>query len=751
SKPIGYERIKVTKVTALSPKQSTTTWFRAIKLFSNTPQRLVQLMKRAFPSGLCSKTRSSKPLSSQHLQNLSDGLSLDKALDDLLGPSCSSPKPPYTHTPLHESFYIPLLKACLKLKALPQAQRINAHLCHSIPSLSTFLGENLLLTLARCGAISDALALFESLSQRTVFSWTAIISGLSDYGHAYDALRMHECMLEDGLEPDAYTFVSLFKACGTISDLETGRKLHDAARIKGFMSEMIVLTALLSMYAKCGALEEAEDVFCCLCQPDIVSWNALLCAYIDHGEGEKTLLLYLQMHEERMYPSHHTVVIALKACKCAADGGDAEAALEVGRALHSYARKHGIESQIFVQTTLVSMYGKCGNIMEAENVFTEPLQHHLSLWNAMLSAYVEQGHTQKGLQLFGQMLMEGVSPDERTYTVALQACVTCMERDGVKSSTQTLCLQIGEALHYDAEVGNFTSSVYVGTILLSLYGKCGLIAKAERVFDGLSEHTAIAWNALLCAYIDSGQGEKVVDLYKQMQLDHVPLDATLILSVLQACNEIGTLGVCLRLHFDVMTLEHDVDFCLRSALINAYGTCANIADAESVLHGFPHLDVASWNACIAGYAMEGNITASALSFEEIQFAGLIPDGVTYASIISACNHAGLVQNAMEYFVLMGSLHGISPDAKHLVSISDLLGRAGDFRRVNSILQRMSKHTDLNMWLFLLGACRTHGNLELAKQAFEYAVDLEPEQATAYVSMANMYAETAEVEVAAESG
>ncbi|MCO5599476.1 hypothetical protein L7F22_053580 [Adiantum nelumboides] len=708
-------------------------------------------MKRAFPSQTCSATRTSKFTPSQRLHYLSDGVSLDKALDDLLGPSCSHPEPPRAETALPQSIYIHLLKACIKLKALPQAQRINAHLSHSLPGLSTFLVENVLLTLARCGAIDDARALFHLLPQRSVFSWTAIISGLSDYGHAHEALRMHECMLKDGLEPDAYTFLSLFKACGTISDLETGRKLHDAARIKGFTLEMIVLTALLSMYAKCGALEEAEDVFSCMGQPDVVSWNALLCAYVDHGEGGKALLLFLQMHEERMYPSHQTMVIALKACKCVADTGNAEVALEVGRALHSYARRKGFEGQVFVHTTLVSTYGKCGKTLEAENVFTEQLQHHLSLWNAMLSAYVEQGYTHKCLQLFCQMLLEGVSPDERTYTVALQACVTCLERDGFNSNVRTMCMQIGEALHSDAEVENFTSSLYIGTTLLSFYGKCGLIAKAESVFDGLFHHSAIAWNALLCAYNVGGQGEKVLDLFKGMQLDQLPLDATSVLSVLQACNDVGTLGVCLHLHFSVVYLEHDLDLFVRSALINAYGGCTSIEDAESVLHGFPQLDTASWNACIAGFSMEGNITASTILFEEIQLAGLIPNGVTYASIISACNHAGLVQNALECFALMGSAHGISPDAKHLVSVADLLGRAGDFTRVDSILQRISKHADLSMWLFLLGACRTHGNLELAKKAFQFAVDLEPEQPAAYVSMANVYAETVEVEAVAESG
>eukprot|EP00250_Pteridium_aquilinum_P033939 c669_g1_i1 orf=73-564(+) len=116
--------------------------------------------------------------------------------------------------------YLSLLKACAKSKALDITKRLQAHFEHRHVDLSRPLGEHLVLTLARCGAFEDALSLLHRLPRRTAFSWTAIISSLTDSAHPHDALTMHHRMLEDGVDPDPYTFVALFKACGCALDLE---------------------------------------------------------------------------------------------------------------------------------------------------------------------------------------------------------------------------------------------------------------------------------------------------------------------------------------------------------------------------------------------------------------------------------------------------------------------------------------------------------------------------------------------------
>eukprot|EP00250_Pteridium_aquilinum_P011414 c2004_g1_i1 orf=1-642(-) len=174
--------------------------------------------------------------------------------------------------------YLSLLKTCIKKKALVQAKQIYAHLSRHRVQLNSLLAGYLVVTLAKCGAIEDALQLSQSLPRRSVFSWTALISACVDFGWGSQALELHQCMLEDGVEANAFTYASLFKACGSVSDLARGKKFHDDARKRGFMSHAFVANTIVSMYGKCGALADAEDVFSALPQQDAVSWNAMLSA-----------------------------------------------------------------------------------------------------------------------------------------------------------------------------------------------------------------------------------------------------------------------------------------------------------------------------------------------------------------------------------------------------------------------------------------------------------------------------------------
>lgn len=192
---------------------------------------------------------------------------------------------------------------------------------------------------------------------------------------------------------------------------------------------------------------------------------------------------------------------------------------------------------------------------------------------------------------------------------------------------------------------------------------------------------------------------------------------------------------------------HMYDACVSSGrhvlainVIHAYGSCSGMMDALTIFNALPCPCVESWTIFIAGYAQQGNFMASLQNFEKMQLAGITPNGVTFFALLSACNHAGLVNGGVEYFESMGRDHGLTPEIEHFGSMVDLLGRAGDLESVEEMLLRMSRQPDPNMWLCLLGACQKHGNVDLGKRAFDFAMHLQPKQAAAYVLMSNIYAD-----------
>ena len=188
---------------------------------------------------------------------------------------------------------------------------------------------------------------------RSVFSWTAIISSHSSSGHGHEALRLHKCMLQDGVEPNNYTYVALFKACGSMEDVSEGMRFHMEASKKGYTSDVYVGSSLVSMYGKCDATVEAEKAFGNIQNPNVVSWNAMLSVYIENGQGEEALSLYRQMQEENVSFDQLTLVISLRACGIIAicdekDAKKGQLAMEIGQGLHVDAHRKGYTSLCIV-------------------------------------------------------------------------------------------------------------------------------------------------------------------------------------------------------------------------------------------------------------------------------------------------------------------------------------------------------------------------------------------------------------------
>lgn len=273
---------------------------------------------------------------------------------------------------------------------------------------------------------------------------------------------------------------------------------------------------------------------------------------------------------------------------------------------------------------------------------------------------------------------------------------------------------------------------------MSMYGKCGTIEEARTVFDEMPPCNVVPWNALLSAYVEQDQGDMVLELYKDMQKVKVTMTDITLLCVLQACGATGCLEISEQLHFNIIFSGYDLSPIMANTIIFAYRGCACITDALAVFNGLVQPAVVSWNACIAGHAHEGNWEASMHLFESMQLAGNKPDDVTSLSLLTAYSHAGLVDQGLKYFKSIGKNHELTPDLKHHTIIIDLFGRAGNLKVIEGIIQRIATQVNFTIWLCVLGACRTHGNVELGKCAFDHAVKLDPTDTAPYVLMSNIY-------------
>eukprot|EP00250_Pteridium_aquilinum_P020259 c24766_g14_i3 orf=338-1072(+) len=208
------------------------------------------------------------------------------------------------------------LRACAKQKDLYGGTRLHANtLKWGLLETSSHVANTLVSMYAKCGALAKAEELLDGLRVPDVFSWNAIIAGYTHQGKGGDALNCFERMRLEGLSPDEVTFTSISKACGSIGAANKGEQIHDRIAKQGLLEGNIVLgTALVDMYAKCGSLEKAQHVLNKLPFRDVVSWNSLIAGYAQEGQGEQALNCFEQMQREGLSPNTVTFTCILKAC-----------------------------------------------------------------------------------------------------------------------------------------------------------------------------------------------------------------------------------------------------------------------------------------------------------------------------------------------------------------------------------------------------------------------------------------------------
>lgn len=576
--------------------------------------------------------------------------------------------------------YRNLLKLCTKKRALTQAKQVHAYLVKHRMESTRFLGECLVKTYVQCGSLDDALRVFYRLSERTIVAWTAVISGYGKAGRDHEVLRMFRSMQLEGLQPNKYTLIAIIRACGNMGDLETGKLIHAEAVKCRCESDVIVGTCLIDMYSKCRTMAAAQTVFDGLSLRDVVSWAAMLVAWVRTNQSEKSLRMYIEFQNEGISPDAWIFVSALQACGLLAEKeGNVLAATEdlfeyfqMGRVIHAEAWRNGYRSDVFVGSTLVSMYTKCGSIVDARYVFDMLRHRNVVMWNAMLGAYAQQEFGEEALNLYGLLLSEGVTPDARTFVSAIQACGSLAQKeDNVCADPQPdgfEGLHVGKAIHAEAWRTGYSSDVFVNNSLVSMYGKCGSIMDARQVFDDMPHNDAVAWNAMLGACVQEGHLEQALQLFGQLLEEGVTPDDTTFVSTIQCSGllaqkeqdflvngqsvKLNTLHKVKSLHALVSSAGPEKDIYVSNVLISTYGKCRSILDAQSVFDGLSHRDVVSWNALLAAYDQEGQPMEALALFDRMQGEGAAPDDITIVYVLKACGNTGNLDVCVELHHLL---------------------------------------------------------------------------------------------------
>ncbi|GAB2298854.1 hypothetical protein Dimus_032933 [Dionaea muscipula] len=272
-----------------------------------------------------------------------------------------------------------LIKACADISDLRLGRKVHSHALVNGFGLDSFVLAALVSLYAKCGDLRVARNLFDGMPERSVVAWNAIISGYEQNGFYVEGVSLFNLMLELGFEPDSTTFVSVLSACAQLGALGLGSWVHSYMVNHGFEVDVILGTALINMYARCGKVGKAREVFDGMVHRNVVTWTAMISGYGVHGYGREAVELFHSMKAHGLPPNEVTFVSLISAC---AHAGLVSEGREILGCMPSYGIRPGDEHH----ACMVDMLGRGGMLDEAFTYTRDLKSPGPGIWTALLGA-----------------------------------------------------------------------------------------------------------------------------------------------------------------------------------------------------------------------------------------------------------------------------------------------------------------------------------------------------------------------------
>jgi len=307
------------------------------------------------------------------------------------------------------------LKACAAMGFKELGRQLHSSFIKMDTDSDMFATVGLIDMYSKCEMMDDARRAYDLMPKKDIIAWNALITGYSQCGDDSAAVSLFTKMYNEDVDFSQTTLSTVLKSVASLHEIKVCKQIHTVSIKSGIYSDFYVINSLLDTYGKCNHIEEASKIFEERTWEDLVAYTSMITAYSQYGDGEEALKLYLQMQDADIKPDSFVCSSLLNACANLS-------AYEQGIQLHVHAIKFGFMSDIFASNSLVNMYAKCGSIEDADRAFSEVPKRGIVSWSAMIGGYAQHGHGKEALQLFNQMLRDGVKPNHITLVSVLCAC-----------------------------------------------------------------------------------------------------------------------------------------------------------------------------------------------------------------------------------------------------------------------------------------------------------------------------------------
>ncbi|XVE83748.1 hypothetical protein DITRI_Ditri16bG0111300 [Diplodiscus trichospermus] len=395
------------------------------------------------------------------------------------------------------------------------------------------------------------------------------------------------------------------RLCAQKSALSIGKKLHALILTTGLSitQNSYLLNTLLHFYALCGDIPSAQNLFDEIphSSKDIADWTALMSSFSRQNKPRHAVHLFSQMRGNNIQIDDVAMVCLFSACAWLRDIG-------MGSRGHGCVVKMGFEGRIKVCNAVMDMYGKCGAVGEMRRVFGEMKEKNVVSWTVLLDGVLKWEDVRSGRLVFDEM----PERNEVAWTIMIVGYVgsgfskegflllsEMVFRWGFKMNHISLCsllsacaqsgdMVMGTWVHvYGLKMMGMEMDIMVGTAMVDMYAKCGMVDTAVKVFECMPRRNVVAWNAMLSGLAMHGRGRLVVDMFPRMTEEVRPDDLTFI-AVLSACSHSGLIEQGFY-YFDnlesVYGITRKIDHY--ACMVDLLGRAGRLEEAETLINQMP--------------------------------------------------------------------------------------------------------------------------------------------------------------------
>ncbi|XP_011083953.1 pentatricopeptide repeat-containing protein At4g18520-like isoform X2 [Sesamum indicum] len=464
--------------------------------------------------------------------------------------------------------------------------------------------------------------------EKNVVSWTAMLNGYQKHGIGNEALRLFVEFIDSGLHGNSQTYVSLLKLCSRTFDYDLGRQLHGYI-VKSQVSNFILDCTILHFYARCGDLDSAFEVFDRMQNQDLIAWTTMITACSQNKRGQEAFVMLSQMLSGGLDPNEFTVCSVLNAC-----GEEKE--LRFGKQLHCTVAKKAYDLDVYVETSLVDMYAKCGQIEDARTLFDKMKRRNAITWNTILAGYARNGLGEEAIRLFRMMKRLKVSVNNLTMVSLLRAC-------GLLRA-----LSIGKEVHAQIFRNFEPNNIFIGSALVWLYCKCGDYASASKVLQYLPDKDVVSWTTMISGCARLGHEYEALEYLKQMLGEGVEPNPFTYSSALKACAQLESIKQGKLIHSSINKKPALSNVFVGSALVHMYSKCGHLSEAIQVFDSMPERNLVSWRAMIVAYAKNGHCSEALKLMYRMQAEGIEVDDYILSTVLTTCGDFEWKESSSEH-------------------------------------------------------------------------------------------------------